>query len=67
MAITKLPIEIGVEVRADEFRGNKVDVSRVRLTVLASDPTDLQDGDAWATSAGLRIRVGGVSKTVTAV
>lgn len=47
---------------------NQVNVHLLRLTPLTQPPVDadLKDGDVWATAAGeLKIRLGGVTKTVT--
>ena len=69
MAITKLPIEKGVERRADEFRGDKADLRLVRLQPLTADPADAADGDIWYRDdlKKYRVRESGVNKTITAV
>ena len=59
-------VEPGVKRTTDILDATTVNVDlRVRFTDLSTDPANLVNGDMWVTSGVLKIRLGGVTKTVT--
>jgi len=50
-----------------QVESNQYNVHMLRLTPLSTDPdaADLKDGDLWTNGTALKIRLAGVTKTVT--
>lgn len=68
MSAYNRPDDLGTVIRTVGDRLDRLERSRrFTVPVVAADPTDVDDGDMWvnSTSGLLKVRVGGVTKTVT--
>lgn len=60
--------DLGTVLRTFTSRVERLERSRsFQIPTVVTDPADLEDGDVWinTTSGTLKVRIGGVTKTVT--